>query len=206
MQHEGPNERAGEREHRAMAESKPKGADAKAAGIDQIPGDKRAFFQEWFSDRVPHNAALATEILAVSRGKASMRLDWAPQLVGNPDTGVLAGGAITALLDSCSGASVATLLTEPVPFATLDLRIDYLRPAKPNLPVIAEAECFRLTSNVAFTRAIAHQGDAKDPVAASAGTFMIGTKGAALPGSAKEEMLAGAARTARTKGSKGGKK
>ena len=43
--------------------------------------------------------------------------------------------------------------------------------------MIAEAECYRVTHSVAFTRAFAHHGDAKDPIAAAAGTFMLGTKG-----------------------------
>ena len=90
---------------------------------------------------------------------------------------MLAGGPITAMLDSCCGMAVATLLKEPKPFATLDLRIDYAKPADPKKPVIAEAECYRITRSVAFTRAFAHQGDPKDPVAAAAGTFMLGTKG-----------------------------
>jgi uncharacterized protein (TIGR00369 family) len=97
--------------------------------------------------------------------------------VGNPETGVLAGGPLTALLDGCCGMSVATLLKEPKPFATLDLRIDYVKPATPGQAVIAEAECYRITRSVAFTRAFAHHGDAKDPIAAAAGTFMLGTKG-----------------------------
>ena len=44
---------------------------------------------------------------------------------------------------------------------------------------IAEAECYSITRSVAFTRAFAHHGDAKDPIAAAAGTFMLGTKGKA---------------------------
>jgi uncharacterized protein (TIGR00369 family) len=108
-----------------------------------------------------------------------MQLDWREELVGNPETGVLAGGPLTALLDSCCGMSVATMLKEPAPFATLDLRIDYVKPAAPGQSVIAEAECYRITHSVAFTRAFAHHGDAKDPIAAAAGTFMLGTKGQA---------------------------
>jgi acyl-coenzyme A thioesterase PaaI-like protein len=69
------------------------------------------------------------------------------------------------------------LLREPKPFATLDLRIDYAKPADPKKPVFAEAECYRITRSVAFTRAFAHQGDPRDPIAAAAGTFMLGTKG-----------------------------
>lgn len=141
------------------------------------PEERVAFFQLLFSDSIPHNKALGIKVLAVARGLASMRLEWRKELVGNPETGVLAGGPITAMLDGCCGMAVATLLKEPKPFATLDLRIDYAKPAVPGKPVIAEAECYRITRSVAFTRAFAHQGDPRDPVAAAAGTFMLGTKG-----------------------------
>jgi uncharacterized protein (TIGR00369 family) len=141
------------------------------------PEERVALFQQLFSDTIPHNKALGLKILAVARGLASMQLDWRPELVGNPETGVLAGGPLTAMLDGCCGMAVATMLKTPMPFATLDLRIDYARPAAPGQPVIGEAECYRITRSVAFTRAIAHQGDPKDPVAAAAGTFMLGTKG-----------------------------
>ncbi|MCX7363712.1 MAG: PaaI family thioesterase [Alphaproteobacteria bacterium] len=134
-------------------------------------------FQQWFSDSIPHNKALGLKVVAVRKGFASMRLEWREELVGDPETGVLAGGPLTAMLDSCCGMSVATMLKEPKPFATLDLRIDYARPATPGKAVIAEAECYRITRSVAFTRAFAHHGDAKDPIAAAAGTFMLGTKG-----------------------------
>lgn len=143
------------------------------------PDQRIAFFQQWFSDTIPHSKALGLKIIAVRRGFGSMQLDWREELIGNPETGVLAGGPLTALMDSCCGMSVATMLKEPAPFATLDLRIDYVRPATPGQAVIAEAECYRITRSVAFTRAFAHHGDAKDPIAAAAGTFMLGTKGPA---------------------------
>ena len=152
--------------------------------------ERVALFQKLFSDSIPHNKALGLKVLAVARGLASMQLDWRRELVGNPETGVLAGGPLTAMLDSCCGMAVATLLTDPKPFATLNLRIDYAKPAAPGLPVIAEAECYRLTRSVAFTRAIAHQGDPKNPVAAAAGTFMLGTKGQVTrPQSVGKELL-----------------
>jgi uncharacterized protein (TIGR00369 family) len=141
------------------------------------PHERVAVFQQLFSDTIPHNKALGLRVLAVARGLASMQLDWRADLVGNPETGVLAGGPITAMLDACCGMAVATMLRDPKPFATLDLRIDYARPAEPWRPVIAEAECYRITRSVAFARAFAHQGDPKTPVAAAAGTFMLGTKG-----------------------------
>lgn len=141
------------------------------------PEERVAFFQQLFSDSIPHNKALGLKVVAVAKGLASMRLEWREDLVGNPETGVLAGGPLTAMLDGCCGMAVATMLKNPMPFATLDLRIDYAKPAVPGQPVFAEAECYRITRSVAFTRAFAHQGDPKDPVAAAAGTFMLGTKG-----------------------------
>ena len=77
------------------------------------PDQRIAFFQQWFSDTIPHSKALGLKIIAVRRGFGSMQLEWREELVGNPETGVLAGGPLTALMDSCCGMSVATMLTEP---------------------------------------------------------------------------------------------
>jgi uncharacterized protein (TIGR00369 family) len=140
--------------------------------------ERLAVFQQLFCDSIPHSRALGLKVVDARRGFASMRLEWREELIGNPETRVLAGGPLTAMLDGCCGMAVATMLRNPMPFATLDLRIDYAKPATPGEAVIAEAECYRITRSVAFTRAFAHHGDAKDPIAAAAGTFMLGTKGA----------------------------
>lgn len=129
-----------------------------------------------FSANVPHNRALGMQILEIARAEALFKLPYDVKLVGNPDTGVLHGGAITALLDGASGAAVFATLTDFVPIATLDLRIDYLRPAEAGQAVHARATCYKLTRNVAFTRAVAYHEDPDDPIAHSVGTFMISTK------------------------------
>jgi uncharacterized protein (TIGR00369 family) len=129
-----------------------------------------------FVANIPHSKALGMEVLEISRANARFSLKYDPKLVGNPDTGVIHGGAITAMLDACSGAAVFAALTEWVPIATLDLRIDYLRAAEPGRDVIAHATCYRVARNVAFTRAVAYHDDENDPIASSAGTFMLSTK------------------------------
>lgn len=125
---------------------------------------------------VPHNLALGIRIVQVTPTEAVFELPYDARLVGNPDTGTLHGGAITALLDGCSGAAVFAALTAFVPIATLDLRIDYLRPAEPGKSVIGKASCYKLTRNVAFTRAVAYHDDPDDVIAHSVGTFMLSTK------------------------------
>jgi uncharacterized protein (TIGR00369 family) len=129
-----------------------------------------------FTMVVPHNRALGMELVELRDGESLFKLPYDPKLVGNPDTGVIHGGAITALLDGASGAAVFAALPEMVPIATLDLRIDYLRPAEVGQTVMARATCYKLTRNVAFTRAVAYHDDPADPIAHSVGTFMIATK------------------------------
>lgn len=129
-----------------------------------------------FIDHIPHNRALGMEVVEITRSNAVFRLKYDAKLVGNPDTGVVHGGAITALLDACSGAAVFAALTEWGPIATLDLRIDYLRAAEPGRDVLAHATCYRVARQVAFTRAVAYLDDEADPIASSVGTFMLQTK------------------------------
>ncbi len=129
-----------------------------------------------FSAGVPHNKALGLRILEIAASEALFELPYSAKLVGNPDTGVLHGGAITVLIDGASGAAVFAALLQFVPIATLDLRIDYLRPAEAGRSVIARATCYKLGRNVAFTRAVAYHDDPADPIAHSVGTFMVSTK------------------------------
>lgn len=130
-----------------------------------------------FRDFVPHNRELGFEIVEVGPGAAVVaRLPFDERLVGNPDDGLLHGGAITTLLDAAGGAAVYVRLGVPRPIATLDLRIDYLKPAARGA-VFARAECIKVTRNVGFVRMTAYQEDPADPVALGTATFMLGTKG-----------------------------
>ena len=129
-----------------------------------------------FSSNVPHNKALGMKIVDMKPKQAMFELPYDEKIVGNPDTGVIHGGAITALLDGASGAAVFAALEDFVPIATLDLRIDYLRPAEAGKAVLAKATCYKLAKNVAFTRAVAYHEDPEDPIAHSVGTFMLSTK------------------------------
>ncbi|MDP6704750.1 MAG: PaaI family thioesterase [Alphaproteobacteria bacterium] len=132
-------------------------------------------------DGIPHVRHLAIDVEAAAKGRLTLRLDYQERLVGNPENGVLHGGAITVLMDTVSGLAVITALPAPAPMATLDLRIDYLRPASPGQAVLGHAHCFKLTRSVAFTRGFAYQDDENDPIAHCTGAFMLATAGEAVP-------------------------
>ena len=122
---------------------------------------------------IPHSNALGLALEELGDAHAVMRLPWAERLVGNPETGVLHGGVITTLMDTACGAAAMCALQDPVPFATLDLRIDYLRPATPRRELFARAECYRVTRSILFVRGVAYHEAPDDPVANATATFML---------------------------------
>jgi uncharacterized protein (TIGR00369 family) len=122
-------------------------------------------------DLVPHNGAIGIEVLRVRMGEVWTRLPWRPELVGNPATGVLHGGAISTFLDASGGLSVSTRIGRPAPIATLDLRIDYMKPATPGRDILARMQCYAVTRSVAFVRGVAYHDDEGRLVATCAATF-----------------------------------
>jgi len=140
-----------------------------------LPEDKPERLERcavFYTDVVPHNHALGLRLVDVGAAEATVELPYAENLVGNPETGVIAGGAVTTLIDAACGTAVFLKLNRFAPLVTLDLRIDYLRPARPSVSLTCVAECYRLTRQVAFVRALVHQGDRDRPVASAQGTFM----------------------------------
>jgi len=126
-------------------------------------------------EALPHARVLGMTFLSLDHGRGSVRMPYRSELVGNPSTGVVHGGVITALLDTLCGAVVMAAVAEGTPLATLDLRIDYLHPASPGEAIRASAECYKVTATIAFVRGLAYHEAIDDPIAHCAGTFMLGT-------------------------------
>src|SRR5512132_2374987 len=126
---------------------------------------------------IAHCRMIKIRLVEVRRGSGMMSLDYDEKLIGNPRTRVVHSGVITALLDTLCGLVVMSTVPEGTPLATLDLRIDYLRPATPGETIRATAECYRVTSNVAFVRGAAFHATPEDAIAHCTGTFMLGGVG-----------------------------
>lgn len=130
---------------------------------------------------VPHARAIGMSVVDARPGHIWLRVPWADFLVGNPETGVIHGGVITTLLDNGGGAAVMTALEELRAVATLDLRIDYMKPATPGRDILGHCHCHKVTRNVAFVRGTAYHDTPDDPIATAAMTFMVGAN-RTLPG------------------------
>src|SRR2546430_797416 len=106
-------------------------------------------------------------------GEAWSSLPYRPVFVGDTETGVLHGGVVTAMLDESCGMAVQLALDGTRSIATLDLRIDYQKPATPSLDIKAHSICYRVTRSIAFVRSAAYQESEDDPVATATACFMI---------------------------------
>ncbi len=148
--------------------------------------EKLQRLDQGFTGAIPHNRALGLRFVDFDAGTATLLLPYDEKLVGNPETGVLHGGAVTSMLDAACGAAVFLKLGSPQPIATLDLRIDYLKSGSPGRDVLCRAECYKVTRHVAFVRGVAFH-DEGDPIASAAGTFIIQGKGPPIKGAAGDE-------------------
>ena len=119
-----------------------------------------------------HAGWLGLKYRAHGEDWAELELPWREDLLGEADRHVLASGPIVSMMDMASGLAIWTQMGEFAPIATLDLRVDYQRPARERAAVIGRAECYKMTRSAAFVRGIAHDGDPDDPVAQIAGVFM----------------------------------
>ena len=130
----------------------------------------------------PHTRALGFRLEALEGRAVTLAVPYRPEFAGDPDSGVVAGGVVSTLLDHGCGMAVWAALERYQVIATLDMRIDYMRAARPGSTIFARAEAFRMTSSIAFVRGIAFDENPDDPVAAAQAAFMLDSDGGRRPG------------------------
>lgn len=129
-----------------------------------------------FIEAIPHSKALGMRVEEIGEGRAVISMPYDARLVGDPRSGVIHGGAVSALMDTCGGAAVLSHPEMRGATATIDLRIDYMRPATPGQRITARAECYHITRSVAFVRATTVDEDETRPVATATGAFTADRK------------------------------
>lgn len=140
-----------------------------------MDADRKTKVARQFIQSIPHSRALGMELAEIADGRAVIVMPYDPKLVGDPRTGVIHGGAVSTLMDTCGGAAVMSHPTNPGGTATIDLRIDYMRAATPGQALTARAEVSHITRTVAFVRATATDEDKDRPVATATGAFTVET-------------------------------
>ena len=136
--------------------------------------DPKAFMG--FARKVGHGAALGIVYHDHGPDWVELAMDYDRKLVGMVESGIIASGPIISLMDMATSLAIWVKLDRFRHQATLDMRVDYLRPARPGRRIVGRGECYAATRSVGFVRGLAHDGDSSDPVAHVAATFMITEK------------------------------
>lgn len=127
-----------------------------------------------FVSSVRHSMELGIDVIEAEEHQVTAVMPWQERLVGNPDTGILHGGAVFAFLDQVGGLAVATRVFPAFEITpTIDFRLDHLRAPAKGKTVVGVGQCYRLTEHVAFIRLTAYEeGLQDDPVATGLATYM----------------------------------
>ncbi len=127
-----------------------------------------------FINKLPLCEALGIYVLEYNA--PVFALPYSNKIIGDPKTGIVHGGAISTLLDTACGAITITHPEGNFNTATIDLRIDYMRPARPKLDILARADIYQITRHIAFLRGLAWDETEDKPVAMATGTFTFAKK------------------------------
>jgi len=142
------------------------------ADLSQMKGFDPKLFTSYAS-QVGHGGALGIAYHDHGADWVELSLDYQEKLIGVAKSGIIASGPIISLMDMATSMAIWMKLNRFRHQATLDMRIDYLRPATPGEKIIGRGECYAVTKSVGFVRGVAHNGDPEDPVANVAATFMF---------------------------------
>lgn len=104
-------------------------------GILNPPGERMAFelIRRIYEEKIPFHRFLDLRLTEAAQGRATLELDFKQELVGNYRLQALHGGIIASLMDIVGSAAALSAFSEkdpPTSMGTVDLRTDYLRPAR----------------------------------------------------------------------------
>ncbi len=133
----------------------------------------RQLIREVMEELIPFNRWLGIQLVQVDPGKAELVIPFKEAFIGDPRVQRLHGGVIATLLDVTGGAAAMTTLTSRQDqIATVDLRVDYLRPARPQ-EVYARAEVVYNGDRIVFTHTVAFQEPEETLIAEARGVYHV---------------------------------
>jgi uncharacterized protein (TIGR00369 family) len=143
-----------------------------------------AALKDLFQHRITFNEVLGLEVETAHPAPPRLRFAMRPQLVGSAVHGRLHGGVTAAVLDAMGGLalmaaigerhgdeSTANVLKRFLHMATIDLRVDYLRPGVGS-HFVASATVLRLGQRIGSTQMrLVNESDRL--IATAAGTYAV---------------------------------
>jgi uncharacterized protein (TIGR00369 family) len=101
---------------------------------------------------VPFNRYLGIRGGDAREGWAVLLLPVRPEHIGDPRRPALHGGVLSALIDTAGGVAAWSALPQGETVSTVDLRVDFLEPARAEGTLQAEAQLVRKGNRVCHVR------------------------------------------------------
>ncbi len=127
-------------------------------------------------NQTPHANKLNLQLVSVKDTSATLLLPFSEDIIGDPINRLVHSGAVTTLVDTACGVAIFQTQNNFRAMATLDLRIDHMRPASSGVDIYAYADCYRLSHTIAFVRSTVYTTDMEQPIATALATFMRSNK------------------------------
>lgn len=143
--------------------------------MSTFSGDNRQTWADAFIAGIPYAAASGMRVTELGKGTVSLFQPARDTWTGDSELQMIHTGCLSVLADTACGLAVGTAMDTPESIATLDLRMDYLRPAMAMTDLVCKAECYRLSRSIAFVRGQVFQVGQDEPVATVNATFMRAT-------------------------------
>jgi len=122
-------------------------------------------FTDLIENQIPFNAFLGVKLLSLKKGECKLLIPYRPELVGDSRRKALHGGVISMLVDTCGGFAVWSMCAVSDKIATIDLRVDYLKPAF-DKDLVAESHVRLLGNRVGNASTVLYSRDAPDVIVA----------------------------------------
>ncbi|MCA8920258.1 MAG: hotdog fold thioesterase [Planctomycetes bacterium] len=136
--------------------------------------------RQFFVQGIPFNRHMGLVVEVLERGRMVIRLPFKPEFVGDPTRPALHGGVLSMLADTVGGGAVFSLTRPGDRLATIDLRVDYLLPGRPE-EVVAEAKVIRIGNRVGVSSVELTQGAPAEVIAVAMGVYTIRRNKGAKP-------------------------
>ena len=135
------------------------------------------FIRQVMEELIPFNRFLRMRLVEARHGYARVEIPFRDELVGDPLRPALHGGVLSTIADVAGGAAVWTAATDDrARVSTIDLRVDYLRPARLET-LVAAATLVRLGNRVGVADVrIWNVSSEKETIATGNGVYNVTIK------------------------------
>lgn len=116
---------------------------------------------------------MGLQLISIVPGKAEILIPYRPELVGDPRTDRIHGGVISTAMDAAGGAAaITTLKNTNDQLSTIDIRVDYLFPGRPE-DILVEGTIVKDGKNIIFTQMKAFHAHAQELIAEGRAIYKV---------------------------------